>query len=74
LLLNHPPWGALASNFDLTVMLQTPIVALRERLKRRWVGQDLSETEITNKLDNNDIPNAIFVLEHSSQADFDLEN
>ena len=72
LLLNTPPWSTLGSLFDTTVFLNVPLKTLQERLAARW--KDLSEDERTNKLEENDLPNARLVRSESRTAEFVMAN
>lgn len=74
LLLNRPPWAGLAGLFDVTVMLDTPPEALRERLERRWRKIGLPRDEIRRKVEENDLPNGLMIYEHSAPADILISN
>ncbi len=67
LLLDVPPWDALAPLFDLTVFIEVPEGELRRRLLERWA--DLSGAALEEKLEDNDLPNARLVRSHSRPAD-----
>ncbi len=41
LLLDEPPWSALAPLFDLTVMIDAPEDVLERRLVERWLAYGL---------------------------------
>ena len=69
LLLDREPWAGLAGLYDLTVMVEVGEAELRQRLRARWVGYDLTEDEIAWKLDGNDLPNGRLVYEASRPAD-----
>ena len=68
LLLDEQPWTALAPLFDTTVFLDVPIGELERRLSERW--RDLAAAERRDKLEENDLPNARLVVEHSRAAEF----
>lgn len=70
LLLQRPPWDRLRPLFDVTVFIDVPEPVLRERLRRRWVGYNLTPDEIAWKLDGNDLPNGRMVIAESAPADF----
>jgi len=74
LLLRDPPWGALHPLFDLTVLIVTPEITLRQRLTRRWQHFGLSPDQITRKIDGNDLPNGRRVMTRSVAPDFRLRN
>lgn len=72
LLLQEAPWSDLAIHFDTTVFLDVPMPSLSQRLSARW--QDLEPAARVWKLERNDIPNAIYCVEHSSPAEFILRD
>ena len=74
LLLDRVPWDRLRPMFDLTVMVEVLEPVLRARLLDRWQGLGLSATEITAKLEENDLPNGRLVRDGSVPADFRLAN
>jgi len=69
LLLKRPPWSRLDGLFDFTVMIDVPTEVLRRRLDARWRHFGLSEAEIRRKVDTNDLPNGVTVIEESRPAD-----
>lgn len=73
LLLDQPPWDALADLFDLTIFLTAPraqlILSLRERHLR---GGKASET-VEQHLQFSDIPNIDLILLHSKPADISVD-
>lgn len=72
LLLDRAPWTQLATLFDVTVMVDVPPEVLAERLRARWVSYDLSDAQIREKLQSNDLPNGATVRNESRSADFIL--
>jgi pantothenate kinase len=72
LLLDDQPWSNLHPLFDLKVMLDVPEEILTQRLKSRWEYFDLTEAEILQKLEGNDLPNGRTVREKSVPADLVL--
>ncbi|NHB77073.1 nucleoside/nucleotide kinase family protein [Rhodobacter calidifons] len=74
LLLNEAPWDRLHPMFDLTVMVDVPEHVLRARLRGRWERLGLSEAEIVEKLEENDLPNGRRVRECSISADHVIRN
>lgn len=74
LLLNQSPWDRLRPMFDLTVMVDVPEHALRARLRGRWERLGLSEAEIIEKLEENDLPNGRWVRDGSVKPDHWLRN
>jgi pantothenate kinase len=69
LLLNEPPWDALAPLFDLTVFLDVPIAELDRRLLARWAHYGKTPAEARAWIDGNDMPNIEKVIHHSRAAD-----
>ncbi len=74
LLLRRPPWSALKSFFDLTVMVVTPETILRQRLTKRWEFYGLPPSEISRKIEEVDLPNGRFVVQESAAAEYRIDN
>ncbi|WP_374428496.1 nucleoside/nucleotide kinase family protein [Tabrizicola sp.] len=74
LLLNQSPWDRLRPMFDVTVMVEVPEHVLRARLRGRWERLGLSEPEIVEKLEENDLPNGRWVRDGSIPADHVIRN
>lgn len=74
LLLDDPAWTPLQRHFDLTVFLEVPEAILEERLRGRWTGYGMTEAEIGEKLEGNDLPNARLVARSSRPADIAVAN
>lgn len=74
LLLDRDPWRRLRPLFDLTVMVDVPEAVLRQRLTARWQHYALSPEQITEKLEENDLPNGRLIREESAAADYSLRN
>lgn len=74
LLLNQAPWDRLRPMFDVTVMVDVPEHVLRARLRGRWERLGLSEAEIIEKLEENDLPNGRWVRDGSVPADHVIRN
>lgn len=74
LLLDRDPWRRLRPLFDLTVMVDVPEPVLRQRLTARWQHYALSPEQITEKLEENDLPNGRLIREESAAADYSLRN
>ena len=72
LLLKDTPWSHLAPLFDLTVMIVAPEPVLAERLRARWVSFNLTEAQIMEKLEANDLPNGRVVGRQSRASDLVL--
>lgn len=67
LLLNDPPWDRLFPKFSLTVSINVGDDELRRRLTERWSG--LPSDDATQKIDQNDLPNAAYVRARSRPTD-----
>ena len=74
LLLDDPDWKALRPLWDLTLKLEVPREALRERLLERWRSFGFSEEDAAKKADENDLPNADLVNSSSFAADIVLQD
>ena len=70
LLLKQAPWNNLAVYFDKTVMLKASQNTLEKRLYNRWIEHGLSSSEISSKLNENDMPNVETVITMSASADY----
>ena len=70
LLLNQAPWDRLRPMFDVTVMVDVPEHVLRARLRGRWERLGLTENQIIEKLEENDLPNGRLVRDMSISADW----
>jgi pantothenate kinase len=70
LLLDMPPWSTLRATFDRSVLLITDMATLEARNRQRWLDIDMPEEGIRAKLEDNDMPNARFVLEQSGEPDW----
>ncbi|MGD0720171.1 MAG: nucleoside/nucleotide kinase family protein [Roseiarcus sp.] len=74
LLLRSEPWSDLSGLFDVTVLIETSVEALRERLTARWRRHRLTADQIIEKLERNDLPNARLVMSDSAEPDFRIAN
>ncbi|QPC95462.1 nucleoside/nucleotide kinase family protein [Mesorhizobium sp. INR15] len=72
LLLDQAPWHRLRSMFDTTVAIGVDESELRRRIEARWHGYGLSEAEVADKVDGNDLVNARLVLAGSVAAELML--
>ena len=70
LLMQTSGWRDLADLWDMTVALDVPLGELTKRLIARWVDHGLSVDDATRRAEQNDLPNARTVMEHSSPADY----
>jgi pantothenate kinase len=69
LLLDHPDWVSLRKSFDRSVFMDVAMDELTRRLTARWETYSLSESEISAKLEENDLPNARTVTSESVEPD-----
>jgi pantothenate kinase len=69
-----PAWACLAPRFDITVMLEVPRNRLAERLAARWRSFGLDDATVTEKVEGNDLVNAVLVTARSRPADFRMRN
>ena len=74
LLMRQEPWDRLHAIFDLTVLVDVPVDELRRRLQERWFFYGLDEEATRRKLDDNDIPNGIAIIEGSIDPDIRISN
>jgi pantothenate kinase len=73
LLLDSPPWAALAGLFDISVRIRTPQAVLRRRLADRWESFGLPSEEIARRVEGNDLPNGEVVDTSSMVPDLWLD-
>ncbi|MEM1274538.1 MAG: nucleoside/nucleotide kinase family protein [Pseudomonadota bacterium] len=69
LLLDTPGWRDLSAYWNLSVFLKTKADVLRERLVERWIAEGLTVADAAARADQNDMPNAVLILEESISAD-----
>lgn len=74
LLMRNEPWDRLHPIFDLTVLVEVPVEELRRRLRERWFFYGLDEEGIRRKLDDNDIPNGVAIMDGSIEPDVRVPN
>ncbi|MBB4144355.1 nucleoside/nucleotide kinase family protein [Rhizobium rhizoryzae] len=74
LLMRNEPWDRLHQIFDLTVLVEVPVEELRRRLRERWFFYGLDEEGIRRKLDDNDIPNGVAIMDGSIEPDVRVPN
>jgi pantothenate kinase len=70
LLLDQPPWNALAPHFDATLFLSVDRAELRRRLVDRWLALGLDPAAATARAEGNDLPNAEVVVSSVRPVDF----
>ncbi len=69
LLLNIAPWDRLIEFWDFSIMLDVAPKELERRLVERWVAHGHTEKAALARARSNDLPNALFMQEHSVAAD-----
>jgi pantothenate kinase len=69
LLLRQSPWDRVQALFDKTVLIEVPEPVLAARLRQRWQSYRLSDTQIQQKLEANDLPNGRLVIARSGVSD-----
>jgi len=72
LLLNSEPWASLSDVYAATVFVSPPLTTLRARLIQRWTDYGLEPEAAIERAHSNDLPNAEYVLENSTEADLVL--
>jgi pantothenate kinase len=70
LLLSDQPWPALRSSFDRTALIVSDVETLEARNRQRWADMDRDEAFIRAKLELNDMPNVLLVMERSLDPDW----
>lgn len=74
LLSDQPGWRDLQQHFDVMVMVEVADSELRQRLVKRWIDYGFAQSEAEHKADNNDLPNARYVITHSVVPDWKIDN
>ena len=74
LLLNSRPWNELNNYFDSRVMIHCEESVLEKRLIDRWKGFNLTQDQINQKVYENDLPNGVYVIQNSIEADYYLDS
>ena len=72
LLIEEEPWAKLKKSWDHTIFINPGIDILEHRLLNRWLrhGLDLQDAKLRTL--RNDLPNARYVLEKSSDSDIQI--
>ena len=73
LLLDEPPWTAIARTYDASVFLQVPESVVEARILARWRRHGLDERAARTRALENDVPNAALVMRGSAAADLVLD-
>lgn len=74
LLADEEPWSALNDLFDYTVWIDVGLDVVEQRIRDRWQTAGLDSVEVEFRAEQNDLPNARWVLEHSRPADLLVKN
>lgn len=74
LLMRQPPWDRLKPVFDFTVFAEVAKEELRRRLRTRWQRYGLQEADVYFKVEENDLPNGIAIIEGSAEPDLRIRN
>jgi pantothenate kinase len=72
LLLDVLPWARMRGLWDFSIMLDVTPQELERRLVERWLTHGHSQKEAIARVQGNDLPNALYMREHSTQADLVL--
>lgn len=72
LMLDQAPWSAASSLWDYSVFLDVAQPELERRLIRRWRDHGLDAAAAQDRVEGNDLPNAVHVLTHSRPCDLHL--
>ena len=73
LLLDEEPWRALAAYWTLSAFISADQAILEERLVDRWLQNGFDADSARSKAMENDIPNAVRVLNHRLPADIAID-
>ena len=69
LLIEEEPWTKLKKTWDQTIFINPGIDTLEQRLLNRWLRYGLDTQDAKKRTLSNDLPNARYVLEKSSDSD-----
>ena len=69
LLIEEEPWAELKKSWDHTIFINPGIDTLENRLLNRWLRHGLNSQDAKNRTLINDLPNARYVIEKSSDSD-----
>jgi pantothenate kinase len=70
LLLDDEPWPDVRPFYDHTALVVADMATLEARNRQRWMDIGMDEGQIRTKLEDNDLPNARLVYEHSATPDW----
>ena len=69
LLIDEEPWTELKKSWDQTIFINPGMDTLEKRLLNRWLRHGLDAQDAKKRTLSNDLPNARYVLEKSSDSD-----
>ena len=72
LLIEEEPWTKLKKTWDQTIFINPGIDTLEQRLLNRWLRHGLDAKDAKKRTLTNDLPNARYVLEKSSDSDIQI--
>ena len=72
LLIEEEPWNELRKSWDQTIFINPGIDILEQRLLNRWLRYGLDGQDAKKRTLSNDLPNARYVLEKSSDSDIQI--
>ena len=72
LLIEEEPWTKLKNTWDQTIFINPGIDTLEQRLLNRWLRYGLDTQDAKKRTLSNDLPNARYVLEKSSDSDIQI--
>lgn len=72
LLIEEEPWTKLKKTWDQTIFINPGIDTLEQRLLNRWLRYGLDTQDAKKRTLSNDLPNARYVLEKSSDSDIQI--
>ena len=73
LLIDDTPWSDLVRLWNQSIFIAPKVCDLEKRLANRWLDQGLNAERARERALSNDLPNAHFVLRHSTAADIQIE-
>ena len=72
LLIEEEPWTELKKTWDQTIFINPGMDTLKQRLLNRWLRHGLNIQNAKKRTLNNDLPNARYILEKSSDSDIQI--
>ena len=72
LLIEEEPWTELKKTWDQTIFINPGMDTIEQRLLNRWLRHGLDAKDAKKRTLTNDLPNARYVLEKSSDSDIQI--